>query len=381
MPKKAYPVVYVEEVAPNARAIAGVGTCTLGMVGLTQKGPAEACPITSFQEYCETFGNYLPNSYLAYAVEGFFINGGRRCFIKRIKTPGKTRLKAKHFIGQRPANNQKQKPSGLAALRDIDDINIIYLPDIHALDTTEADALLAAIKEHCEQLHRFAILDISQHRRHPDLVEKPIDSGYVTAYYPWLQIIDQVNNRPIFIPPGGHVAGVFARSDLNRGVHKAPADEIIKGALAPEQFLSTEQQATLTQQGVNPLRQFPGKGVMVWGARTCASDPAWKYITVRRLVNYLEESIARGLNWAVFEPNDELLWHMVKSSITNFLYESWRNGALMGARPEEGYFVRCDRTTMTQSDMDNGRLICLVGVAVLKPAEFITFRLQLPTGT
>ena len=178
-----------------------------------------------------------------------------------------------------------------------------------------------------------------------------------------------------YFPPGGHIAGIYARSDTERGVHKAPANEIVKGANDLKFILTKGEQAILNPRGINVIRSFKGRGILVWGARTCLIDPLWKYINVRRLFIYIEKSIEKGTQWVVFEPNNERLWSRVIATITQFLTGVWRDGALMGTKPEEAFFVKCDRSTMTQDDIDNGRLICIIGIAPTKPAEFVIFRI------
>ena len=176
------------------------------------------------------------------------------------------------------------------------------------------------------------------------------------------------------------MCGVYARTDVERGVWKAPANETVRGALRFETDVTAGQQELLNPAGVNCLRALPGRGLRVWGARTASSDPEWKYVNVRRYFNYLERSIDRGTQWAVFEPNGERLWANVREAVGNFLYSEWVSGALLGREPAQAYFVRCDRTTMTQNDIDNGRLVCLVGVAAVKPAEFVIFRVGQKTA-
>lgn len=206
-------------------------------------------------------------------------------------------------------------------------------------------------------------------------------------YYPWVIISnplarpgDAREPREIAVPPSGFIAGIYARNDVERGVFKAPANEVVRGALRFEYPVNFAEQEVLNPLGVNCLRFFPGQGYRVWGARTTTTDPEWKYVNVRRYFHYLESSIERGTQWAVFEPNGERLWANVRETIDSFLYNEWRNGALLGASAKEAYFVRCDRSTMTQNDIDNGRLVCLIGVAALKPAEFVIFRIGQKTA-
>jgi hypothetical protein len=226
---------------------------------------------------------------------------------------------------------------------------------------------------------RFAVL---QGERSVDIdgLRPPVDSDYAAYYVPWIRVIDPETNAPVLVPPGGHVAGIYARSDTERGVHKAPANEIVRGAQELQLNITKEEQEGLNPVGVNVIRSFPGRGIRVWGARTTSSDALWKYLNVRRLFLYVEESIEEGTQWAVFEPNDQRLWARVRQSVSNFLTSVWRDGALMGTTPEEAFYVTCDRTTMTQDDIDNGRLIVEIGIAPVKPAEFVIFRITQTAG-
>jgi phage tail sheath protein FI len=203
-------------------------------------------------------------------------------------------------------------------------------------------------------------------------------TSHAALYYPWITIRDPVTGAEVSVPPGGHVAGVYARTDRTRGVHKAPANEVVRGARDLEFQVTQPMQDVLNPLGVNTLRDFSGegRGILVWGARTLSSDPEWRYVSVRRLFLFLEESIDKGTQWVVFEPNDQPLWAKVLQIVGDFLTTLWRNGALQGTTPDEAFFVRCDHTTMTQDDIDNGRLICLIGFAPVKPAEFTIFRIQ-----
>jgi phage tail sheath protein FI len=288
-----------------------------------------------------------------------------------------------------PANPDvaTEAATGLAALTDIEDIAIVSSPDAVRFDTdaerkTATDDLIA----HCEALkaYRIGIVDpppnssISQVRE----FRSQFDSTYAALYYPWVEIIDPtakvdpaVGPTLLQLPPSGFMAGIYARSDIDRGVHKAPANEVVLGITKFITNVTYDRQSVLNPEGINALRFFEGRANRVWGARTMSSDPEWKYVNVRRLFNFLEHSIDRSTQWAVFEPNNEQLWSNIRQTIEDFLEVVWRTGALMGTRPEEAYFVRCDRTTMTQNDLDNGRLICLIGVAPTYPAEFVIFRI------
>jgi phage tail sheath protein FI len=201
------------------------------------------------------------------------------------------------------------------------------------------------------------------------------DSSYAALYYPWVRVLDPITRGEINLPPSGFVAGIYARNDVQRGVWKAPADEVVNLAVGLEQSLSSSELDLLNAEGVNCFRFFEGRGFRLWGARTASSDPEWKYVNLRRYSAYLEHSIDQGTQWVVFEPNGDTLWNNVRRTIEDFLLNEWQAGALMGDKPEQAFFVKCDRSTMTQSDIDNGRLICLIGVAPLRPAEFVIFRI------
>ncbi|MFD1955273.1 phage tail sheath family protein [Paenibacillus thailandensis] len=265
---------------------------------------------------------------------------------------------------------------GLAGFEEIDEISIVYAPNPDAVS-----GLTEELIAHCEKLKdRFAIVDAAQNSDAGTLDPRSNDTKYAAFYYPWIKVTEPASGLLRTVPPGGHVAGIFARTDAERGVHKAPANEVVRGAIDLEFQITKGEQDILNPRGVNVIRAFPGRGIRVWGARTLSSDPAWKYVNVRRLFNFLEESIDEGTQWVVFEPNDEKLWGRVRRTVTEFLTRVWRDGALMGTKPEEAFFVKCDRTTMTQNDIDNGRLIVLVGVAPVKPAEFVVFRIAQTSG-
>ncbi len=270
--------------------------------------------------------------------------------------------------------------TGLAALADRDDIAIVAAPGSAALaDPDDRQAVRDALIAHCTSLkYRFAVLAGDQAADASSIREErgQHDSSYAALYYPWLVVPATSGPRDtIQLSPEGAVIGAYARTDIERGVHKAPANETVFGALRFSRSVNKGEQDVLNPEGINCLRFFEGRGNLIWGARTMSSDLEWIYVNVRRLFIYLEHSIDRGTQWAVFEPNNEQLWLKIRLTIESFLYDAWRSGALMGTKPEQAYFVRCDRTTMSQSDLDNGRLICLIGVAPTKPAEFVIFRI------
>lgn len=281
-----------------------------------------------------------------------------------------------------------QIPAGFDLLAALEDVSIVAAPGYSAL--AAASAIQNKLINHVEKprAYRIGVLDAPQGKTPSEMREErgKVDSTRAALYYPWVTVINPLagpgSSEPaeIQLPPSGFVAGIYARNDVERGVHKAPANEIVRDALRFEREVNFAEQELLNPIGVNCLRYLSGRGYRIWGARTVSSDPEWKYVNVRRYFNYLEASIDRGTQWAVFEPNGELLWANIRGTIGDFLYNEWKNGALLGSKPEQAYFVRCDRSTMTQNDLDNGRLICLIGVAVIKPAEFVIFRIGQKTA-
>lgn len=288
------------------------------------------------------------------------------------------------------APNAQAYRDALAAFERIEDISIVAAPDA-AADRALARQVHNELITHVERrrAYRIAVLDVPRGMTPMEAVEVRgfIDSTRAALYYPWV-VVPNPLARPgeagiaeeIAVPPSGFVCGIYARTDVERGVFKAPANEVVRGALRFEQDINFAQQELLNPRGVNCLRHLPGRGFRVWGARTASSDPEWKYVNIRRYFNYLERSIDQGTQWAVFEPNGERLWSNIRETIASFLYNEWVSGALLGEKPEHAFFVRCDRSTMTQNDLDNGRLICLIGVAAIKPAEFVIFRIGQKTA-
>ena len=526
MPEYLTPGVYMEEFEIGARPIEGVSTSTTGFLGMTERGPViPPRLVTSWDQFLLIYGGHVPDSYLAYAIEGFFGNGGQRCYIGRVVRTGAetsnspfdtVKIKAVgagswgNYVGiriddasdpqdnkfkmtvaywrknrkpkdedlaykadkeernrkireiletadlvesfdnlspdenkptdyymkklgdplnnlsnlilfdegssGRPANtedtlfkflekgldapnsppdpvpspiridflgNPKAKPGekrGLTAFEDIDEISILNVPDIYYAAGADQKTIIDDVLTHCERLKdRFAIIDTNVGQSNVDTLTINNVAGrpskYGAIYYPWIKVYDPLTQQLQKRPPGGHVAGIYARSDNERGVHKAPANETVRGARELEFTLTKGEQGILNPRGINVIRSFKERGIMVWGARNAILDALWKYVNVRRLFIFVEESIEKGTQWVVFEPNDEKLWARVRATITQFLTKVWRDGALMGKKPEEAFFVKCDRTTMTQDDIDNGRLICIIGIAPVKPAEFVIFRI------
>lgn len=284
--------------------------------------------------------------------------------------------------------------SGVNGLEVAEDANIVCFPDLMALyqagriNMEAVQAAQQAMLDHAQNMgNRVAILDSPpglrpQEVRDWRMKEVNYDSKYAAMYYPWIKVADPVSGGTIMVPPCGHMAGIWARSDSTRGVHKAPANEVIAGCIGLEYQTTASEQAILNPEGVNVIRTFPGRGIRVWGARTLSSDPSWRYLNVRRLFNYVEESITRSTQWSVFEPNDMDLWERLKRDISAFLVRTWRDGALFGATANEAFYVKCDAENNPPETRDVGQLFVEVGIAPVKPAEFVIIRLsQMQSGS
>jgi Bacteriophage tail sheath protein len=368
VPELIFPGVYLEEVSFDTTAIEGVPTSTAAFVGATAEGPADGpLRVSSLAEFERTYGDGRPltfadddapaDNYLWHSARAFFANGGTRLYVQRVVAADDRQPVASHYV------------SALTRLEQTPEIAVVAAPGA---------SIAAALVDHAERMrYRFAVLDPEPGQTADEVaaLRERLDSSYAALYYPWVRAPDPVANAEIGLPPSGYVAGIYARTDAGRGVFRAPANEPLESALGLEVLLSDDDAERLNARGINPLRQFQDGDVRVWGARTVSSDPEWKYVNVRRYFVYLEHSIDRGTQWTVFEPNGETLWTRVRTSISGFLLNEFRAGALAGDRPDDAFFVKCDRSTMTQDDLDNGRLICLVGVAPIRPAEFVIIRI------
>lgn len=279
------------------------------------------------------------------------------------------------FIGKDGGPGER---TGIQAFLDNSVVSLMAVPGIVSPNVE------LALVNHCEKLgSRFAVLDMPKNLKTPtDLLQHRdiVDSDYCAMYHPWLKVFDPLDKRDIYIPPSGSILGIYARSDNARGVHKAPANEVVANCTGLSVNYNVGEQDMLNPKGVNLIRRFPGAGIRVWGARTATSRPLWKYINVRRLFIYLEESIKANTNWVVFEPNDPALWARVQRTIEIFLEGVWKSGALAGGGPGDSFFVDIGTNTMSQDDINNGRLVCVIGVAPVKPAEFVIFRVTQKTG-
>jgi phage tail sheath protein FI len=389
------PGIYIQEISAGARPIEAVGTSTAGFVGVSPDPTAhlnEAVAISNWSQFAREF---IPeqgsaSTPLSQAIYGFFQNGGRRCYVVNVG-PGQ------------PLRGGGSQRTGIDLLQEIDEIAIVAAPG-YTDPGSYSDVL-----DHCEALEdRVAILDAPQVVTDIDLLTqvatvqagsseesspgeatsgksglKPraSDRGFGAIYFPWITVRDPLSGRPVNVPPSGHIAGIWARTDATRGVHKAPANEAVRGALNLTYRVTREELGKLNREGINCIRYFAREGIRVWGARTLAgSSSEWRYLNVRRLFNMIEESIAESTRWIVFEPNDYTLWKSIRRDIGAFLTGLWRAGALMGRTPEEAFFVKCDQETNTQDDIDAGRVITLIGIAPVKPAEFIIFQISQHRG-
>jgi hypothetical protein len=267
---------------------------------------------------------------------------------------------------------------GLAALEGIDQVSIVLCPAA-AADASVHQAVISAIQAHCtKMLYRVGVIESPPGAAVADAQQFAglFSDTRLAFYYPWISAASLLpTGGSLLLPPSGFMAGMYAYTDITRGVHKAPANEVVQEALGLEVYVNTAQQQILNPLGINCIRSFPGRGIRAWGARTLSPDAQWQYVNVRRYFLYLEHSIADSTSWVVFEPNGQSLWSSVSTTISDFLYNEWFNGRLFGATPAQAYFVRCDRTTMTEADLESGRLVCVVGVAPLEPAEFVIFRI------
>jgi len=272
---------------------------------------------------------------------------------------------------------------GMGSLAAVDEVTMVCMPDLMTLgEDVQVRDLQGKMIAHCENAgDRMAILDPPPGLLPQDIHEWRMDtagydSKFATLYYPWIEVMDPLTNQPVLVPPSGHVAGVWARTDGTRGVHKAPANEVVLGANGLAFQVTHDEQGGLNSDGINCIRAFSGRGIRIWGARTLSSDPEWRYVNVRRLFNYVSESIVEGTQWAVFEPNDQRLWTRLRISSANFLTRVWRDGALFGATPDQAFFVKCDEETNPPDVIEAGQVVIEIGIAPVKPAEFVIFRIS-----
>jgi len=360
-----------------------VGTAVAAFVGRAPGGPLNSpVRVSRWGQFARVYGDqnepdngpFMEGAFLAHAVRGFFDNGGTLCWVVRVggSTP-------------RELAGDVEERSGLVGLAAIDEVTIVCMPDAMTLagdaDEAERTALQGKLIAHCENAgNRMAILDC------PPLFPREVldwrasglgyDSNNAALYYPWLEVADPLTGgRPLLVPPSGHVAGVWARTDAAYGVHRAPTEGVL-GVTGLGFDVEESDQPELEEAGVNSIRAFPRQGIRVWGARTLSSDPEWRYAPARRMFLHLASSIDQGTRWTVFEPNDEQLWEKLRAQLEHFLERSWREGALAGEAADDAYYVKCDAETNPSEVIEAGQVVCEIGVAPLRPREFATLQLS-----
>ncbi|MYT29861.1 MULTISPECIES: phage tail sheath C-terminal domain-containing protein, partial [unclassified Streptomyces] len=384
MPPSKPPGVYITEVDSGVRMITGAGTSTPAFIGSIPGEVREPRQVQSWNQFREIYlpsgdgEDFTASSYAAEAVYGFFANGGGSCYV--VGTADGDDCLAAY-------QGNEDEGTGLAALELVPEVKIIVAPDLWQT-AEDAPAIAKAIARHCADLgNRMAVLHTKQGLSATDAEKVPAAFGldeeeaqFTSVYYPWVTT-PGFDGTERLIPPSGHIAGVWARTDAQRGVQKAPANQNLQTVTGIEVSLSDDEQGPLNAAGVNCLRSFPGQGVLVWGARTLSDSSEWRYLNVRRLANFLRESIRTSTKWVVFEPNDERLQSAVRASTTSFLMEQWRSGALLGHTPHEAFYVICDESNNPPEGIADGKLTIDVGVAAVRPAEFITFRILQISGS
>ncbi|MGE3857533.1 MAG: phage tail sheath family protein [Dehalococcoidia bacterium] len=402
MPTYLAPGVYVEELDGGSKPLEAAGTAVAAFVGFTATYPKDdpADPrgqrprrVNNWTQFEALYGGFAPGIMLPHAVYGWFNNGGGAAYIARV--PHVDENDAPIAVGGDDFVGSESERTGINGLVVADEVTMVVCPDIitatkgadGAVDLVTWQAIQTAMIAHAEKSgDRLAILDTP-----PSLGPSAAaswrsetamyDSKFAALYYPWIKIGNPFakpdNDEPkmLTIPPSGHLAGIWARNDATRGVWKAPANEVVRGVLDVEMKITTVEQEQLNPIGVNCIRPFGARGTRVWGARTLSSDPSWRYVPVRRMFNFVEKTILMGTNWVVFESNDEALWQRVKRTINAFLIGLYRDGALAGTSPGDAFYVKCDAETNPPSSVDEGKLVVEIGIAPLKPAEFVIFRI------
>jgi phage tail sheath protein FI len=399
MPTYQTPGVYVEEVEGGSKPIEAGSTNIAGFLGIAEKGPVnEAILVTNWTQYTKIFGGMHGGGWLAHGVYQFFQNGGTKCFINNLAPSaaagegenGEEKAEAQEGAAKVPARIENPpdiakliigkdegagKKTGLCLFDTIAEIALVAAPGV--VDPAAQDAILS----HCEKNRfRFAVLDSPEElEKGIDTMPVPRDSIMGAYYFPWISMYDTQQDAKVFAPPSGGICGVYSRVDSVRGVHKAPANEIFRTALGLKYTLTDAEQELLNPRGINCIREFPGRGIRVWGARTISSNPEWRYINVRRLFCMVEQAIQNGTNWVVFEPNTRDLWKKITRNLTSFLLNIWKSGALFGDTPEEAFYVRCDDELNPPESIDAGYVVVEIGLAPAKPAEFVVFRVSQKT--
>lgn len=387
MPEFRYPGVYIEEAPVGPCSIEGTPTSTAGFVGFAQRGPINMpIVVASVSEFVTAFGKINASLPLSAAVESFFLNGGKRAVIVRAGSanePRRRRARAGEITGQAEEN------SGLQALHLCrEQLGLLLTPDAAFMSVDDAAQVSAAAAQFADGCNIFYICDVPDAvaRLGPDAVVRwaggsAPNNRNVAIYYPWLKAggTRKAGNASLR-PPSAIAAGIYASVDASRGVWKSPAgtDAVVTGTAGLAAKLSDAALKELESASINPILKIASSSIVLWGARTrAADDQEWRYVAVRRLGLFLENSISAGISWATFEPGGEQVWARIRLAVSSFLHTTWRAGAFQGARPQDAYFVRCDATTMTADDIANGHIVVLVGFAPMKPAEFVVLRIAL----
>ena len=378
VPEFSTPDVFIEEI-PGERPIEAVSTSILGIVGVTMAGVVGSpVRVKTWQGFIDAFGRTDPASFTAEAVWGFFHNGGTEAWVVRVPYPTVPDGTPKASAHDLDAVLAAMLVQGIESLYGSAEVDLLICPDMLMVrDGRHRRSVIDAMTRYAGQHLRFTIVDLPPMSNDQALVDwrlKYVASPFAATYAPHVEIahLDPGAADPVrLVPPSGVVAGVYAGTDARRGVWKAPAGVAVDGVVGLGEVYTDTRQDLLNPNAVNVIREFPQRGILVWGARTASDDSEWRYVAVRRLANMIEISVARGTQWAVFEPNDEPMWTAVRSSIEGFLFDLWKGGALVGAKPTDAFFVHIGLgETMTQGDIDAGRLNISIGFAPLKPAEF-----------
>jgi phage tail sheath protein FI len=368
------PGVYSNIVSSGNKPIESVGSSTAAFIGQSQLGPMnQATLVTSWAQYQKVFGGIAEGGYLAHAVYGFFLNGGSKAFISNIGARTGDQTEEQIAVLIKGEDKGPSRRTGLNVFKSIEEVSLVAAP---GFTSAVIHQMLADHAAECGD--RIAILDGIEDLGEIQLHEFPRvgDNRDTALYWPWIQVFDETAKGVVTVPPSGHVMGVIARVDSDRGVHKAAANETIRGALGLKYSLTRPEQALLNPRGINLIRDFDDMGIRIYGARTLSSDPEWKYLNVRRLFQVAKQSITKGTEWVVFEPNNEQLWGAVARNIRAYLKTLYTQGALKGKTPEEAFYVRCDATTNPQENIDLGIVTIEIGIAPVKPAEFIQINIQ-----
>ena len=393
MPQYLAPGIFIEEINAGTRPIEAAPTSTAAFVGAAAKGPLnKATVVRSYAAYCGVFGPALPASAVSLAVLLFFANGGREAVIVRVPPSDRRR-------GARPGPRQvigdPKAETGIHALSNRLPFGLLLTPDVSGMSLGDAETVTRAVLRFCENHSVFYILDAPQGRKYGTVRavvdwarrSKTIRHPNAAVYFPRLSIPNPSGKAgALLVPPGGAVAGLYARNDAERGVWKSPAGQKapLHGVDGAEIELTDRDVKRLRTVSINPLRCFSGRGIVAWGARTFEPARArseWRYVPVRRVALFIEQSLQHGLTWTVFEPSDESLWAQVRLNVSSFMNLLFRAGTFQGAQARQAYMVKCGRETMTQDDIDKGRVVLLVGFAPLKPAEFVILRFALDAGS